>query len=167
MRRKQSLLFGILGLVLLMVGLQADLSTADGFRSQYWVNQKLNGGSEIKIFNPSTMEMFVFYFETGGGSCGGRVIGAGEGSWEDPLCCAHSEAYQEVIAVPTEGRLAGAINATVGVEVWRGTRPVYFTPLAANRFVSRSLALRNCACEELANFGLPKNLLRNFHIACP
>jgi len=184
MRKKQTLFFGILGLVLLMVGLQADFLTAGPATGQYLVNR--HGGCnecgegdgraarQLKFVNPSSVEMFALWIkydlERDFGSCEGRVLGAGDNTFgaggQSAPCCVDDRSYNEVISVPTEGRLKGLINPTVGIEVWRGSRSYLFTPATPTLFKA-SPDVVSCACSELNGLGLPMTLLARFGIRCP
>jgi hypothetical protein len=188
MKAKVKWIFSCLGISFLALIIQADLGVGAG-GSQYLIHVRGNtsGQDEIKIFNPSAVEMFVLYLEYNSdfsfSECDAGVyaakstsFGGGNTQTGSPLGSVSSRTYNELIAVPTTGKVAGAISLQFGVLATMGSGSrdgenrfpgPSFVSQTPNKFKVLSPAAATCACGELSSFGLPSNLLRNFRIRCP
>ena len=135
--------------------------------SQY-ILVKAKDGNTVRVYNPTGQTMFalgIFYRDDESFDfCEGLIITPNGSDFFSTDSCDNCFSGQ-IISVPT-GAAAGALNHKFGLRA-KGSSGRYDYPLDPLLFSFELDAVRECACDELANANKSPRLLARFGIRCP
>ncbi len=176
-RTGRFLVIGIMALTCLLVTGGGTLEGAGGVGdagvSQFLASR--GGRGHWHVINPTSHEMFALlinyqFNNEEFSNCHGSILTP---KALDDMHGNIRHGYSELISVPTQKGLAGRIKDGFGLSAIAGKRTNRVVHLlnptlyALPPDSTQKAAVISCACGELSDFSLPKNLLSRFGINCP
>ena len=158
----------------LCIGAGAAGANEGGF-SQY-IAGKNHDSRPLKIWNPTGFETFALYISYNGKTgafdeCDSMILPPKTRNDDDITYDSKTDAFWEILAVPTTGGAAGRFSKKYGVNGKdRGGRtPALMNPKEYKLPVRDGTRKKvvECACQELDDAVLSPTLLKNFGINCP
>ena len=150
------------------------LTAGGGWAIHFGVSQfvHVKGGTSkhVRVYNPTGVTMFaltISYEEDETfQKCEGFIITPHGSAKTDP-CTTSGGCSVEIISVPTGSGIAGALNHRFGLRAKADKGESDNNILDPLLFSFELDAVRQCACDELANAEKSPRLLARFGIRCP